>query len=165
MWKKAVPGAISVAGIGAVALIGAVAPPVAHAAPAASLTINGDMQLAPGLRVLNIDAKGDRPTNGETSGTYTATIMNGSSKTPFKVRGPVTCIHTGDGVASLVYPISGTTPDLVPEMLKNQYAIKVTVRTGTKDRVGVQGPAPTSSFHGCAPGATPYDFDGDITMK
>ncbi|WP_132993726.1 hypothetical protein [Gordonia zhaorongruii] len=153
------------AGLAAVAVLGFTGVPAAAepAAEPASLSIDGDLEIAPGVHVLNIDAQGTRTADGTTSGTYVATLMNGRSKVPFQIKGPVTCIDTRDDSASLVYPISGTSPQLVPGPLRNQLAVQISVRKGTPDRVGVMGPAPTSSFHGCAPAATPFAFQGDFT--
>ncbi|GAA4660952.1 hypothetical protein [Gordonia humi] len=154
---------LPVAVVGA-AVVGAVATPTADAAPPASLHIAGDLQIAPGVHVLDIEATGARDAHGTTTGTYTATLMNGRSKLPFQVKGPITCIWTHGDTASLVYPISGTVPNLVPAAAKNMAAVQITVRKGAVDRVGVMGPAPTGSFRGCAPAATPFRFDGDIAI-
>ncbi len=48
--------------------------------------------------------------------------------------------------------------------------MQITVRKGAGEddnKVGgVNGPAPTASFNGCKPAATPpFDFDGDIEIK
>ncbi|MBM7366955.1 hypothetical protein [Gordonia hydrophobica] len=149
--------------LGAAVLGGAAVP--AHAATPAALTIAGDLEIAPGVHLLNIDAHGVTSRSGTTTGTYTATLMNGMSKVPFQVTGPVTCIDTRGDSAALVYPISKTAPNLVPAGLADAFAVKISVRKGDTDRVGVMGPAPTSSFHGCAPAATPFRFDGDIMIE
>lgn len=152
------------AGLAAAAVLGATAVP-AQAATPAELSIAGDLEIAPGVHLLNIDAHGVTDTKGDTTGTYTATLMNGMSKVPFQIKGPVTCIDTREDSAALVYPISNTVPNLVPAGLKDAYAVKISVRKGGTDHVGVMGPAPTSSFHGCAPAATPFRFTGDIMIK
>ncbi|MGO3325936.1 hypothetical protein [Gordonia sp. (in: high G+C Gram-positive bacteria)] len=154
---------LPVAGLAAVAVLGATGAP-AQAAESASLSIDGDLEIMPGVHLLNIDAEGTRTDAGKTSGTYTATLMNGMSKVPFQIKGPVTCIDTRGDAAALVYPISATAPNLVPDPLKDMLAVKISVRKGAADRVGVMGPAPTSSFRGCAPETTPFRFDGDIEI-
>ncbi|ALG85278.1 hypothetical protein [Gordonia phthalatica] len=152
------------AGLAAAAVLGGTAAP-AQAATPESLTIVGDLEIAPGIHLLNIDAHGTTDESGHTTGTYTATLMNGMSKVPFQIKGPVTCIDTDKDSAALVYPISNTNPNLVPAALKDAFAVKISVRKGTTDHVGVMGPAPTQSFHGCTPGATPFAFRGDITIE
>lgn len=151
------------ASLAAAAVVAATVSPAGAAEPA-SLTIEGDLEIAPGIHLLHIDAEGTTKA-GKTSGTYTATLMNGRSKVPFQIKGPVTCIDTRGDAASLVYPISATDPNLVPAPLKDMLAVQISVRKGSTDRVGVMGPAPTSSFKGCAPAATPFRFDGDIAIK
>ena len=158
----------SVAGLMTAGLtIGAVA--VASAAPGpepepAHLSIDGNMQIVPGVNVLKIDADGSRTADGTTSGTYKATVQLGSSSTPFTVTGPVTCIDVGDDSASLVYPISGIMGSSLPGSLENALAVQVSVNTDADgDSVGISGPRPTDAFHGCAPGPTPFPFEGTIT--
>ncbi|WP_168706759.1 hypothetical protein [Gordonia paraffinivorans] len=157
--------AIGLAAAAAFAGLGVSAP--ADAAEPRSLSIEGELEIAPDLELLAIKAQGTTDENGKTTGTYEATLLAGDDDypLPFTVKGPITCIHAGKDVASLVYPIAATTPDLVPAALKNALAIQITVRKGTQDKVGVNGPAPTGSFSGCAPAATPFDFDGDIDIK
>lgn len=155
---------LPVAGLAAAAVLGATAVP-AHAAEPASLSIKGDLEIVPGVHLLNIDATGTRDDAGTTTGDYTATLMNGMSKVPFQIKGPVTCIDTRGDSAALVYPISATNPNLIPAPLKDVLAVQISVRKGATDHVGVMGPVPTSSFHGCAPAATPFAFKGDITIK
>ncbi|MGB3706874.1 hypothetical protein [Gordonia sp. (in: high G+C Gram-positive bacteria)] len=158
------------AAIGAIATMGTLATPgIASAVPEqypmpASLSIAGDLLVAPGVHLLNIDASGMRDKHGKTAGTYVATVMNGSSKTPIQVKGPITCIYTHGDTASLVYPISATSPNLVPNALRDRYAVKISVRKGNVDHVGVQGPMPTDSFRNCLPGSTPFVFQGKITI-
>ncbi|AUH69366.1 hypothetical protein ACE11G_11025 [Gordonia sp. PS3] len=161
----------TVAGIGALSLLGAAAAPgMAAAAPhmtdPAKLAIDGDLMIAPGVHLLNIEAQGARDMDGKTHGTYVATIMDGMHKTPFQVKGPVTCIWTHGDTASLVYPITETSPNIVPAQLSGAYAVKISVRKGSgmMNEVGVMGPMATSSFHGCAPGATPNMFHGDVMI-
>lgn len=158
------------AGIGALAMIGALAAPgITNAKPMhhpmpTKLSIVGDLVAAPGVHVLNIDAQGTRDMQGKTTGTYVATVMNGTSKTPIQVKGPITCIYTHGNTASLIYPISATNPNLVPASARDMYAVKISVRKGKVDHVGVQGPMPTNSFRNCLPGATPNMFQGKITI-
>lgn len=151
------------AGLAAAAVVAATVAP-ANAAEPASLSIDGDLEIAPGVHLLHIDAHGSTTKDGKTSGTYTATLMNGRSNVPFQIKGPVTCIDTRGDSAALVYPISATAPNLVPAPLKDVLAVQISVRKASTDRVGVMGPAPTSSFTGCAPAATPFRFDGDIAI-
>lgn len=155
---------LPLAGLAAAAALGTTTVPAAAATPAA-LSITGDLEIAPGVHLLHIDAHGTRNSLGTTTGMYTATLMNGKSKVPFQIKGPVTCIDTRGHSAALVYPISTTDPNLVPAAMKDAFAVKISVRTGTTDRVGVMGPAPTASFHGCAPGATPFAFTGDVSIE
>ncbi|GAC68672.1 hypothetical protein [Gordonia soli] len=134
----------------------------AGAAEPASLSIDGDLQIAPNVSVLGIDAVGTRTAAGVTSGTYVATVKLGGSSLPIQVKGPVTCIYTKGNTASLVYPITGSTPDILPAGARGALAVQITVRTGAADMVGVMGPMPTSSFRGCNPGPTPFPFSGDV---
>ncbi|AFA72273.1 hypothetical protein GPOL_c12150 [Gordonia polyisoprenivorans VH2] len=133
------------------------------AAPA-SLSIQGDLHLTPTIRVLRIDAQGSR-TAGATTGTYTATLLDGMNPTPIQVRGPVTCISVDGNAASLIYPIGDIRPFGLPAAVKDAAAIQISVRKGVnggQSMVGVNGPMPTGSFHGCAPAATPFAFEGTI---
>ncbi|MFW0791554.1 hypothetical protein [Gordonia sp. CPCC 205333] len=139
--------------------------PTASAATPAALGIHGDMLLTGNFHSLRIDAVGVRTANGNTAGTYRAQVLNGSGPIGVEFLGPVTCIYVRGNVASLVYPIRAVAPLGEPGALTNAYAIKVTVRRGPNDRgsrVGLMGPQPTSSFRGCAPGATPFAFVGTI---
>ncbi|MGB6244995.1 hypothetical protein [Gordonia sp. (in: high G+C Gram-positive bacteria)] len=181
----------AITGIGALSVIGALAVPgIAAAAPTqqqptqqqpanqhgahhhkghkhadSMLMIDGDLTLAPGVHVLNISAHGHKDKHGKTHGSYVATVMDGKHKTPYQVKGPVTCIYTHGDTAALVYPITGTTPELVPPSARGKLAVKISVRKGKVDHVGVQGPMPTNDFHGCLPGATPNTFTGKITIR
>lgn len=129
----------------------------------AHLSIDGTMQIAPGVNVLTIDATGTRTEDGTTSGTYKATVQMGSSSTPFTVTGPVTCIDVGGDSASLVYPISGFTGSTLPGPLKDALAVQVSVNAGADgNMVGLSAPMPADSFDGCAPGPTPFPFEGTI---
>lgn len=159
----------SAAGAMAVGLtVGAVS--AASAAPEQSadpqpahLSIDGNMQIMPGVNVLKIDATGTRTEDGTTSGTYKATVQMGSSSTPFTVTGPVTCIDVNGDSASLVYPISGFMGSSLPGPLQNALAVQVSVNTGADgDMVGLSMPMPTDSFDSCAPGPTPFPFEGTI---
>ncbi|MEO9329813.1 hypothetical protein [Gordonia aurantiaca] len=145
--------------------LGVTAP--AGAAEPVALEISGELEIAPDLEILEIRADATTDADGKTTGTYEATLLAGDDDNPLpvKVKGPITCIHTGENVASLVYPISSTVPNLVPGALKDAFAVQITVRKGVQDKVGVNGPAPTDSFDGCKPAATPFDFDGDIEIK
>ena len=130
----------------------------------ATLTIKGDLQLTPTLRLLRIDAQGMRGPAG-TTGTYRATLLDGMNPTPIQVRGPITCISVAGNSASLVYPISDVAPFGLPPMLKDVLAVQISVRKGVgnaSSMVGVNGPMPTGNFRGCAPAATPFAFRGDI---
>ncbi|EGD55576.1 hypothetical protein [Gordonia neofelifaecis] len=161
----------TVAGIGALSMLGAIAGPgIADAAPPpttepAKLVIDGDLAIAPGVHVLNIEAQGTRDMHGKTAGTYVATVMDGMHKTPIQVKGPVTCIWTHGDSAALVYPITETSPNLVPAQLSGAYAVKISVRKGKMSHVGVDGPMATTAFHGCMPGPTPNMFVGDIDIS
>ncbi|MCZ4650765.1 hypothetical protein O4157_04855 [Gordonia amicalis] len=151
-----------------VATLGVTAP--ADAAETKSLKASGELEIAPDLEILEITAEGTTDAEGKTTGTYVATLLAGDDDNPlpFKVKGPITCIHTEGNTASLVYPITGTEPNLVPAPLKDALAVQITVRKGAGEddnKVGVNGPAPTASFRGCKPGATPYEFDGDIEIR
>ncbi|MGW0036897.1 hypothetical protein [Gordonia sp. NPDC003376] len=158
--------ALTATGIGIIALGGAgVAVAPASAEKPAMLHISGDLEVAPGVHVLNIEAHGHRTESGQTSGTYVATVMDGRNRLPVQVKGPITCIYTKGDNGSLVYPIDATSPNLVPAGLEGAYAVQITVRKGKPDMVGVVGPMATSSFHGCAPGATPFMFDGMIGIE
>lgn len=146
------------------ATLGVSAP--ANAAETKSLTIEGELEIAD-LDVLAIKAEGVTDDTGKSTGTYEATLLAGDDDNPlpFTVRGPITCIHTDGDTASLVYPISATDPNLIPAPLKDALAVQITVRKGEPSKVGVNGPAPTDSFSGCKPAATPFEFDGDIEIK
>jgi len=131
----------------------------------ADLSIDGDLQPIEGLNVLNIQADGMRDSEGTTTGTYTATVEFGSSTTPLTVRGPITCIDVEGDDAALVYPISDIAGMTLPGSLENAAAVKISVHQGSGDEgdmVGVAGPMPTGAFDGCAPGDTPFGFDGTI---
>ncbi|GAB91642.1 hypothetical protein [Gordonia rhizosphera] len=131
-----------------------------------SLYVSGDMAIAPGVHLLNIKAMGMRTANGTTSGRYVATVLDGRNPTPIQVRGPITCLYTNGDTASLIYPITGTTPDVLPADLRGAAAVQITVRKGSSsNRVGVMGPMPTSSFQGCKPGMTPFGFDGVVSIN
>ncbi|WP_232718824.1 hypothetical protein [Gordonia metallireducens] len=150
------------------ASIGVAAP--ADAAETKSLKISGELEIAPDLEVLEITADGVTDDKGKTTGTYVATLLAGDDDNPlpFKVKGPITCIHTDGNTASLVYPIAATDPNLIPAGLSEALAVQITVRKGPGEddnKVGVNGPAPTDSFKGCKPAATPYAFDGEIEIK
>ncbi|MXP21529.1 hypothetical protein GIY30_09215 [Gordonia sp. HNM0687] len=137
----------------------------APAAEPAALSIQGDLALTPELHLLRIDAEGARDGSGETGGTYTATVLNGSDPTPIEVTGPISCIYVNGDTASLVYPISDIEPVGLPDQFQDAAAVQITVREGTdgrSDMVGVNGPMLTSSFTGCAPTDTPFAFDGEI---
>ncbi|MGV9713977.1 hypothetical protein ACWDTI_25335 [Gordonia sp. NPDC003424] len=170
--KKSLKGALTLAlGTAAAATAVATATP-ATAVPMppkpTSLTINGDLHLTPTVRLLHIDAKGMREANGMTSGTYTATMLDGMNPTPIQVRGPITCISVMGDRASLVYPISDVRPFGLPPGLRDAFAIQISVRKGHDGRmsmVGVNGPMPTANFRGCAPMATPFAFQGTITTS
>ncbi|GAA14096.1 hypothetical protein QEN40_09085 [Gordonia alkanivorans] len=138
----------------------------ADAAQTKSLMIEGELEIAD-LDLLAIKAVGATNAEGKTTGTYEATLLAGDDDNPlpFKVKGPITCIHTDGDTASLVYPISATDPNLIPAPLQDALAVQITVRKGDPSKVGVNGPAPTGSFSGCEPAATPYEFDGDIEIK
>lgn len=149
------------------ASVGVAAP--ADAAETKSLKISGELEIAPDLEVLEIKADGVTEDKGKTTGTYVATLLAGDDDNPlpFKVKGPITCIHTDGNTASLVYPIAATDPNLIPAGLSEALAVQITVRKGAGEddnKVGVNGPAPTASFNGCKPAATPFDFDGDIEI-
>ncbi|MDV6311219.1 hypothetical protein R3Q15_04795 [Gordonia amicalis] len=148
-----------------VATLGVTAP--ADAAETKSLKASGELEIAPDLEILEIKAEGTTDAEGKTTGTYVATLLAGDDDNPlpFKVKGPITCIYTEGNTASLVYPITGTEPNLVPAPLRDALAVQITVRKGDENTVGVNGPAPTHSFRGCNPGATPYEFDGDIEIN
>ncbi|MFW0787273.1 hypothetical protein AAFP35_22480 [Gordonia sp. CPCC 206044] len=144
--------------------------PTAGAAPPArdvqSLRVHGDMEIAPGVHVLRIHAMAVR-TAGKTMGWYEATMLDGRNPTAITVRGPITCLYTRGGTASLVYPITGTTPEVLPPGARGAAAVQITVREGVRggpDHVGVMGPMATSAFVGCNPGATPFVFDGQIAI-
>lgn len=139
--------------------------PAAAATPA-TLSIKGDLEIAPNVHLLRIDAMGARDKDGMTDGTYTATVLTGMNPTPIQVKGPVTCIYVKGKTASLVYPISDIRPIGLPTGLKDVAAVQITVRQnveGTTDKVGVVGPLPTDSFKGCDPAATPFTFTGTVT--
>ncbi|TSD97856.1 hypothetical protein FOV72_07350 [Gordonia rubripertincta] len=146
------------------ATFGVAAP--ADAAETKSLMIEGELEVAD-LDLLAIKAEGLTNAEGKTTGTYEATLLAGDDDNPLplKVKGPITCIHTDGDTASLVYPIGATDPNLVPTPLKDALAVQITVRKGDPSKVGVNGPAPTGSFSGCTPAATPFEFDGDIEIK
>lgn len=163
--------ATGMAAAAVIATLGGVAAP-ADAAETKSLKISGELEIAPDLEILEIKAEGTTDAEGKTTGTYVATLLAGDDDNPplpFKVKGPITCIYTEGNTASLVYPITGTEPNLVPPApLKDVLAVQITVRKGDENTVGgVNGPAPTHSFRGCNPGgATPYEFDGgDIEIN
>ncbi|AZG48676.1 hypothetical protein [Gordonia insulae] len=147
--------------------------PAAVAAPMGptgvqALRISGDMEIAPGVHVLNIEAIGARGAGGQTMGRYEATVLDGRNPTPIHVRGPITCIYTQGGTASLVYPITGTTPEVLPAAARGAAAVQITVRKGVRgapDHVGVMGPMATSAFKGCQPAMTPFVFDGEIDIR
>lgn len=131
----------------------------------AHLSIDGDLQPLPGFNVLNIDADGMRDADGTTTGTYTATVEFGSSSTPLTVYGPITCIDVDGDDASLIYPISGVAGMELPDPLADAAAVQISVHQGSGaegDTVGVSAPMPADAFDGCAPGATPFGFDGTI---
>ncbi|QDQ98908.1 hypothetical protein FO059_00990 [Tomitella fengzijianii] len=131
----------------------------------AHLNIDGDLQLAPGVDLLKIDAQGARSADGTTTGTYKATVQLGSSSTPITVTGPVTCIAVDGADASLLYPISGIMGTQLPGSLENALAVQVSVHQGADDEgdmAGVSLPMPTGAFDGCAPAGTPFPFEGTI---
>ncbi|GAA4804049.1 hypothetical protein [Tomitella cavernea] len=143
----------------------AAAETTADAPPPVHLDIDGNLQLAPGVNLLKIDAEGMRSADGTTTGTYTATVQLGSSSTPLTVNGPVTCIAVDGADASLIYPISGIMGTQLPGSLENALAVQVSVHQGTDgegDMVGVSLPMPTGVFDGCAPAGTPFPFEGTI---
>ncbi|WP_235681278.1 hypothetical protein [Tomitella gaofuii] len=150
---------LTVGGVSAAAAAPPDAPPPAH------LSIDGNLQLAPGVNLLKIDAQGMRSTDGTTTGTYTATVQLGSSSTPLTVTGPVTCIAVDGADASLIYPISGIMGTQLPGSLDSALAVQVSVHQGTDgegDMAGVSLPMPTGAFDGCEPAGTPFPFEGTI---
>ncbi|WAC56205.1 hypothetical protein [Gordonia sp. SL306] len=156
--------------LGATALVTA---PAVSAAPMtaekpAALVVSGDMAIAPGVHLLRIEAIGARTADGKTMGTYRATVLDGTNPTPIQVRGPITCLYTAGNTASLIYPITATTPDILPAAARGAAAVQITVRkgaSGAPSHVGIMGPMATSSFDGCRPAMTPFVFDGMIDIK
>ncbi|MYR04901.1 hypothetical protein GTV32_00470 [Gordonia sp. SID5947] len=151
--------------LGATALV--TAPAVSAADESAGLDVAGDMAIAPGIHVLKIEAHGARTANGQTTGSYLATVLDGMNPTPIQVRGPITCLYTAGDTASLIYPITGSNPDIIPAALRGAAAVQITVRKGSMgapNHVGIMGPMPTSSFNGCRPEMTPFVFDGTIAI-
>ncbi|MDN5756925.1 MAG: hypothetical protein L0H59_00055 [Tomitella sp.] len=157
-----------VAAAGAAAAIAvAMAAIPATAAPPATLSIDGHLQPVPNLNILHITATGEQSADGTATGSYTAQAEFGNMPLPITVAGPITCLSFDGPTASLIYPITGTDPMLVPGSLSGAAAVQITVTQGHgggPDHVGLIGPMPTSNFHGCAPGPTPFVFDGTIDI-
>ncbi|MFD4181184.1 hypothetical protein [Rhodococcus sp. NPDC058514] len=136
---------------------------VASAANPASLSIDGHLQPIANLDALHIVATGEQDADGKVTGTYNAT----GDFLPIAVSGPVTCLSVAGNTASLIYPITGVYGMTLPQGLNGAAAVQVTVTKGTDgqpNHVGVIGPMATDSFKGCAPGPTPFVFDGTIEI-
>lgn len=133
----------------------------------ATLSIDGSLQPVPGFSVLHIVADGQKAANGDATGTYDANLELGGRALPIKVAGPITCLSFDGDTASLIYPIDSTEPPVVTGSLSGALAVHITVQRGADGQpshVGLMGPMPTSSFHGCEPGPTPFVFDGAIEI-
>ncbi|SIS00209.1 hypothetical protein [Williamsia sterculiae] len=142
------------------------ATPMAQAADGDSVVARGSLRLAPNFGVLNIDAKAST-TAGKTEGSYTATVTAGTAPLPLQVRGPITCLDVTGDTASFVYPIQGSTPDVLPGALRGAVAIQITLTKGGQgqpDRVGVFGPVPRQALSTCAPRPTQFDFVGTLDI-
>lgn len=136
----------------------------AGAAPPQTLSIDGHLQPVADFDALHIVATGEQSADGGVTGTYNAT----AGMLPISVSGPVTCLRVEGNTASLIYPITGVNDMDLPQGLNGAAAVQVTVTKGVEgepSHVGLIGPMPTSSFNGCAPGPTPFVFDGTIDIS
>ncbi|KAA0022263.1 hypothetical protein FOY51_14880 [Antrihabitans cavernicola] len=142
-------------------------PSIASAAPA-GFSVSGNLQPIAGFTALHIVANGQRAADGTTSGAYRANGQLQNLSLPLAVDGPITCLEVTGSTVSFVYPIEQTEPALVPAPLSNAAAIQITVTKGADgqpNHVGLIGPMATGAFNGCAPGPTPFVFDGDVDLQ
>lgn len=144
-----------------IGLAGAGATGTAAAEPA-TVTINGDMQVA-NMSVLHIEAQGQG--DGPATGTYTAMGRFGQMPLPVKVTGPVTRLRVNGNTVSLVYPITTAEPVMV--FAPDAMAIQITVtkgENGAPNMIGYGTPMPTDMLRDCQPGPTPLMFAGTIDI-
>lgn len=138
-------------------------PTTAAAATPTTLAVDGHLQPMANFNALHIVTTGT-DSGGTVTGTYTAT----GDMIPVSVSGPVTCLTADGNTTSLVYPITAVNGMPLPQGLNRAAAVQVTVTKGTggqPDKVGLIGPMATNSFNGCAPGPTPFDFDGTVSIN
>jgi len=136
-----------------------------------SLSVHGDVELAPGLDVFRLDTHSQQQADSTTTGAFTGT---GELKTgginlpiPLSVAGPVTCLSVHGSTAAFLYPVTQAQPPLLANLVVNKTSVLFTVTKGTNgapDHVGFLGPFPSQFFHGCAPTGTPFVFHGTITI-
>ncbi|MDG3014237.1 hypothetical protein [Speluncibacter jeojiensis] len=146
----------------AVAAAAIVVPAAASASTPTTLSADGHLQPMANFNALHIVADG-QDAGGTVTGTYAAT----GDMIPISVSGPVTCLDVEGNTASLVYPITAVNGMTLPGGLNGAAAVQVTVTKGANgqpNQVGIMGPMATTSFNGCAPGPTPFTFDGTVSI-
>ena len=136
-----------------------------------SLSVHGDVELAPGLDVFHLNSHSQQRVDGTTTGAFTGT---GELKTgginlpiPVSVAGPVTCLSVHGSTAAFLYPVTQAQPPLLANLVVNKTSVLFTVTKGANgapDRVGFLGPFPSQFFRGCAPIGTPFVFHGTINI-
>ena len=134
-----------------------------------SLSVSGDVELAPGLEVFHVD------TDSQTSGSTTTGQFTGTGELkagpvnlpiPLSIAGPVTCLTVRGNTAAFLYPIKEAQPPLLANLLVNNTSVLFTVTKGNNglNHVGFVGPLPSGFFHGCQPTGTPFVFHGTVDI-
>lgn len=155
------------------------AAPGAGAATGASLTVSGDVEVLPGVRVFHVETAsqqtgaGTQQTGAGTTatGTFAGTgeLVAGpvSLPLPLALAGPVTCLSVHGDTAAFLYPVDSARPAGLDTLVAGRTSVLFTVTRGTggaPDRVGFVGPLPSGLFRGCEPTGTPFVFSGTVAI-
>lgn len=142
---------------------------VKPASSAPSLSVNGDVELTPGLEVFHVVTNSQRSkdtTTGQFTGTGELKAGPVNLPIPLSIAGPVTCLTVRGNTAAFVYPITTAQPPLLANLLVDNTSVLFTVTKGANgvNHVGFVGPLPSQFFHGCEPTGTPFVFHGTVDI-
>ncbi len=136
-----------------------------------SLSVSGDVELAPGLEVFHVVTNSQQTAAGsQATGQFTGAgeLKAGpvNLPIPLSIAGPVTCLTVHGNTAAFLYPIKEAQPPLLSNLLVDNTSVLFTVTKGANgvNHVGFVGPLPSGFFHGCQPTGTPFVFHGTVNV-
>lgn len=134
-----------------------------------TLTVDGHLELAPGLEVFHVQAHASKTAEGVVSGSFDGRgeVRSGpvDIPVPLSLAGPVTCLNVQGSTASFLYAVDSAQPNFLNDFVAHKTSVLFTVvkgAGGAPNRIGFFGPLPTSFFHGCGPIGTPFVFNGNV---